>query len=445
LPFRPLILAAMMVVALGYLGFLAHMNVVLTDQQIAAMRVDRVKSVHSAVSYDLELNLKHAAALAGYRIGMAGGEPGELEPLAQNLLNERISRGFEYEVVRVEVPLAVDNSHSLGFLEDGSYATSVELDGEVEHVAGDVKLRGFRARASVPARWMLLYRLVRQEHPLNVAVAEQAVASGQDVGQVLERREHELNERYAGEGIEWEVSWGSVTTIARDVRVGPVVIVDGQKVPMAYRMSSEISAQPIQPPSQPQGQPTQPTNLEQIPPENAKLTIDTKPDQEWRARADGWDGKAKVEVTTKSGKAVVLPTKAPVTVEVPPGEYVIGFYGHGISSGSWTNNTDTWRWWGTYWAASPSTSPFGLGSFINEAVTLEPGEERTIIKVYRRHEYSDYRIVEPKAYVDLPVGGGGRMLFLDPMATRPTIGYSQQIAQITYSRIWGGRATRPFE
>jgi len=257
----------MMVVALGYLGFLAHMNVVLTDQQIAAMRVDRVKSVHSAVSYDLELNLKHAAALAGYRVGMAGGEPGELEPLAKNLLNERIARGFEYEVVRVEVPLAADNSHSLNFREDGSYATNVELDGEVEHVAGDVKLRGFKARASVQARWMLLYRLVRQEHPLNVAAAEQALASGQDVGQVLKQRELELNERYAGEGIGWEVSWGSVTTIARDARVGPVVIVDGQKVPMAYRMSSEVSvSQPgqpqAQPQPQPQSQPVQPTDPE---------------------------------------------------------------------------------------------------------------------------------------------------------------------------------------
>ena len=370
MPFRPLVLAAMMVVALGYLGFLAHMNAVLTDQQIAAMRVDRVKSVHSAVTYDLELNLKHAAALAGYRVGMAGGEPGELEPLARSLLNERISLGFSYEVVRVEVPIAEDNVYSLDFREDGSYGASVGLDGVVEHVAGDVKLRGFEARGSVPARWMLLYRLVRKEHPLNVAAAEQALASGQDVGQALKQRERELNELYAGEGVEWEVSWGSVTTIARDARVGPVVIVDGRKVPMAYRMSSQVSA-PQVPPPQPAGVPPQPAGVPARPSapsrelQKAWLTVDTTTNDGssplFRPKfPDARPAKGEVFVNAQSWGI------APQTRELMPGTYMVGFgkvYGYDFSAIR-VDGAIQWR--------------------VPVSVTLEAGDNKLVIGEYFR-------------------------------------------------------------
>jgi hypothetical protein len=217
-----------------------------------------VKAAYKNVAYDLGVNARYGALVAGYEVGWSGGEPGEIEPKVIDLLNERISRGFDYRVVKVNVPHVNDGACEIEFSEDGSYSVDLALDGSVTHVAGGVRASGFEVGEELSPRWKLLYDLVHAEHPEVLLVAATALAYNEDVQAALDAREAELNVRYSDKDVVWELRWdgSKVETIARDAKAGPIVPVNGKLELMPYRLTTGEAELPEVEVPEPEPKPT---------------------------------------------------------------------------------------------------------------------------------------------------------------------------------------------
>lgn len=152
------------------------------------MAADVTRATASSIGVELNETLTTAITAAMYEVGAGAGTKENVEEKVREYLNNRISRGWTYSNLEVDVPRCDENSLVFWWQPDGSVLVRGYLDARVEHVEGPTAY-GLRLRAAPYPRFLRLKHVAEQ-------VGEQA-ATAPD----LDALENELNENYSCEGL----------------------------------------------------------------------------------------------------------------------------------------------------------------------------------------------------------------------------------------------------
>ncbi|MDI6819790.1 MAG: hypothetical protein QMC89_02650 [Candidatus Hodarchaeaceae archaeon] len=176
-----------------------------TQRLIAA---DVVRTTLSMVEGELNSSLRTALLAAMYDVGSAGGDSGQVEQLTRLYLNQRISQGWRYSNLTVEVPVADENNLRFEWRADGSVRAWGYLDVDVRHIAGP-RAHGAALDVSPPQRFERLRSVAHR-------IAENLAAF-----------DARLDSEYAAEGLEVELEngEGEVRVVVRDAFAAPGVYV----------------------------------------------------------------------------------------------------------------------------------------------------------------------------------------------------------------------------
>lgn len=159
------------------------------------MASDLARATNSSINAELNEELNTAITAAMWDVGTSSGNRESVENRVIAYLNNRISKGWSYPNMNVEVPLADENSVFFDWQADGSVTVRAYLESEVEHVKGPSSFGTFLHAAPFP-------RFLRIKH-----VAEQTsdLVEGVSSDQIS-KIEKELNDNYETEGIKIELN-----------------------------------------------------------------------------------------------------------------------------------------------------------------------------------------------------------------------------------------------
>ncbi|HID31366.1 MAG TPA: hypothetical protein EYP19_15385 [Desulfobacterales bacterium] len=156
------------------------------------MAADVTRAAASSIRIELNEALVTAITAAMYEVGIGAGTKENVEEKVREYLNSRISCGWIYPNIKVDVPYCDENSLVFRWQPDGSVAVWGYLGAWMEHVEGPAAY-GVELHAAPYPRFLRLKHVAGQ-------VGEQ-VARVHD----LNAFENELNDNYACEGLRIEL------------------------------------------------------------------------------------------------------------------------------------------------------------------------------------------------------------------------------------------------
>lgn len=157
-----------------------------------AIASDTTRATASAIETELNETLRTAVTAAMYEAGARQENREQVEQRVRDFINDRISLGWSFSNLTINVPSSDENSLKLEWLPNGAVRAFGYLDAEFEHVIGTMA-HGVKLDVTPPPRFQ------RVENVASYVVSVARYASD------LVALQTELNENYACEGLRIDV------------------------------------------------------------------------------------------------------------------------------------------------------------------------------------------------------------------------------------------------